>query len=50
LTLNVESDKLKQVMQELYVEALSTETEWYYLKDYAGKIYFQPAITLLKYY
>ena len=27
LTLNVESDKLKQVMQELYVEALSTDTE-----------------------
>jgi hypothetical protein len=27
LTLNVESDKLKNIMQELYVEALSTETE-----------------------
>jgi DNA repair exonuclease SbcCD nuclease subunit len=27
LTLNVESDKLKKVVQELYVEALNTETE-----------------------
>jgi DNA repair exonuclease SbcCD nuclease subunit len=27
LTLNVESDKLKGVMRELYIEALSTETE-----------------------
>ena len=28
LTLNVESDKLKGLMRELYVEALNTETEW----------------------
>jgi hypothetical protein len=27
LTLNVESDKLKGLMRELYVEALNTETE-----------------------
>ena len=28
LTLNVESDKLKGLMRELYVEALNSETEW----------------------
>jgi hypothetical protein len=27
LTLNVENDKLKTIMRELYVEALNTETE-----------------------
>jgi hypothetical protein len=27
LTLNVEPDKLKQVMQELYVEAVNTDSE-----------------------
>jgi hypothetical protein len=26
LTLNVESDKLKSLMRELYIEALNTET------------------------
>jgi hypothetical protein len=32
LTLNVERDKLKKLMIELYVEALNTETtEWLFL-------------------
>jgi hypothetical protein len=32
LTLNVESDRLKNLMKELYVEALNTETtEWLFL-------------------
>jgi hypothetical protein len=32
LTLNVERDKLKNLMKELYVEALNTETtEWLFL-------------------
>jgi hypothetical protein len=34
--LNVENEKLKTLMRELYVEALNTETEWFYFVRFAG--------------
>jgi hypothetical protein len=33
----VDNDKLKILMKELYVEALTTETEWYYFVKLNGK-------------
>jgi hypothetical protein len=37
--LNVESNKLKSIMKEVYIEALNTETtEWFYFVHLDGKI------------